>query len=310
MADRVYNVLFLCTGNSARSILAESILTKEGKGRFRAFSAGSQPKGEVNPFALKVLDALGYPTEGFRSKSWDEFAVPGAPKMDFIFTVCDTAAGETCPVWPGQPVTAHWGIEDPAVIEGTNIEKETAFSLAARYMKNRIVAFLNLPLDSIDHLWLTTQLQAIGRREKIEAHEISASDVAFRDALRAASLPVEDLNESSGTFFRFFDKNGAAIGYGGIEIYGKNALLRSIAVPEQLRKKGHGSAITRLLLRLAEAEGAESGYLLTTDAAPFFGKLGFRPVDRNAVPATILATPQATSLCPATASVLSRSVFI
>jgi protein-tyrosine-phosphatase/N-acetylglutamate synthase-like GNAT family acetyltransferase len=310
MAERVYNVLFLCTGNSARSILAESILTKEGKGRFRAFSAGSQPKGEVNPFALKVLDALGYPIEGFRSKSWDEFAVPGAPKMDFIFTVCDSAAGEACPVWPGQPVTAHWGIEDPAAVEGSDIEKETAFSLAARYMKNRIVAFLNLPLDSIDHLWLKTQLQAIGRREKIEAHEISPFDGAFRDALRAASLPVEDLDKSHGTFFRFSDRDGAPVGYGGIEIYGNNALLRSIAVPESLRQRGHGSAITRLLLRLAEAQGAEAGFLLTTDVVPFFGKLGFHSIDRAAAPADILATPQASSLCPTTASILTRPVSL
>lgn len=132
MTDRLYNVLFLCTGNSARSILAEGILRKEGAGRFNAFSAGSRPKGAVNPFALKVLEALEYPSEGFRSKAWDEFAVPGAPEMDFVFTVCDDAAGEACPVWPGQPMTAHWGIEDPSNVEGTDIEKERAFSTAAR----------------------------------------------------------------------------------------------------------------------------------------------------------------------------------
>src|SRR5690348_10142241 len=130
MTDRVYNVLFLCTGNSARSILAESILQKDGAGRFKAYSAGSQPKGTVNPFALKVLEALDYPAEGFRSKSWNEFAVPGAPEMDFVFTVCDDAAEEACPVWPGQPMTAHWGIEDPSNVEGTAIEKERAFSTA------------------------------------------------------------------------------------------------------------------------------------------------------------------------------------
>jgi arsenate reductase len=163
--SRVYNVLFLCTGNSARSILAESILQKDGAGRFRAFSAGSQPKGAVNPFALKVLRAMGYPAEGFRSKAWDEFATPGAPVMDFVFTVCDSAAGETCPVWPGQPMTAHWGIEDPAAVEGTNIEKERAFSQAARFLKNRISVFLSLPLATIDHLALGTRLRDIGRME-------------------------------------------------------------------------------------------------------------------------------------------------
>jgi len=165
MPDRIYNVLFLCTGNSARSILAESILRKDGAGRFRSFSAGSQPKGAVNPFALKVLDAMEYPTDGFRSKSWDEFAVPGAPVMDFVFTVCDSAAGEACPVWPGQPIIAHWGIEDPSAVEGTDIEKERAFSLAARYMRSRISAFLALPLASIDRLALGAKLHSIGQIE-------------------------------------------------------------------------------------------------------------------------------------------------
>jgi arsenate reductase len=165
MADRIYNVLFLCTGNSARSILAESILQKDGASRFRAFSAGSHPKGAVNPFALKVLKALDYPAEGFRSKAWDEFAAPGAPVMDFVFTVCDSAAGEACPVWPGQPMTAHWGIEDPAGVEGTDLEKERAFSTAARYMKSRIGAFVSLPLGSIDRLALGAKLRGIGGME-------------------------------------------------------------------------------------------------------------------------------------------------
>ncbi|PSH70828.1 ArsR family transcriptional regulator [Phyllobacterium brassicacearum] len=157
-----YNVLFLCTGNSARSIIAESILNTEGKGLFRAYSAGSQPKGTVHPMALKVLDAMGYPNEGFSSKSWDVFAASDAPQMDFIFTVCDDAAGESCPVWPGHPMTAHWGIEDPATFEGSEIDKETAFSTAARYLKNRIMSFLNLPLESIDHMSLHTHLHGIG----------------------------------------------------------------------------------------------------------------------------------------------------
>jgi protein-tyrosine-phosphatase len=164
-ADRVYNVLFLCTGNSARSILAESILNGEGKGRFRAFSAGSQPKGEVHPLALDTLRGLGYEATGFSSKSWDVFAEPGAPQMDFIFTVCDNAAGEACPVWIGHPMTAHWGVEDPAAVEGSLFEKGQAFSQAARYLKNRITAFLSLPLASIDKLALETQLRTIGSME-------------------------------------------------------------------------------------------------------------------------------------------------
>jgi protein-tyrosine-phosphatase len=163
MSEHIYNVLFLCTGNSARSILAEAILRKDGSPHFRAFSAGSQPKGAVNPFALKVLGSLDYPTDGLRSKSWEEFAVANAPVMDFVFTVCDNAAGETCPVWPGQPMSAHWGIEDPAEVEGTDIAKEAAFVAAFRYLKNRIAAFTSLPLRSIDRLSLGTKLRDIGR---------------------------------------------------------------------------------------------------------------------------------------------------
>lgn len=165
MSDKIYNVLFLCTGNSARSILAESILSKEGKGRFHAYSAGSHPKGDVNPHALKELDALGYPSTGFSSKSWDVFAAPDAPQMDFIFTVCDSAAGEACPVWIGHPMTAHWGVEDPAAVTGSEIEIQRAFAQAARLLKNRITAFLSLPLESIDRLALETRLRQIGTME-------------------------------------------------------------------------------------------------------------------------------------------------
>ena len=165
MTDKTYNVLFLCTGNSARSILGESILSHEGRGRFRAFSAGSHPKGEVNPHALRELEALGYPSEGFSSKSWDIFAEPGAPRMDFIFTVCDSAAGEACPVWLGHPMTAHWGVEDPAAVEGSDVEVQRAFAQAARFLKNRITAFLSLPLASIDRMALEQNLRQIGGME-------------------------------------------------------------------------------------------------------------------------------------------------
>lgn len=163
MADRVYNVLFLCTGNTARSILAEAMLNKDGKGRFRAFSAGSQPKGTVNPVALKVLHDTNYPTDGMASKAWEVFAEPGAPVMDFVFTVCDNAAGVACPHWPGQPVTAHWGIEDPAAVEGTDIEKLSVFVMAQRHLKNRIAAFTALPLHSLRGLALTSRVREIGQ---------------------------------------------------------------------------------------------------------------------------------------------------
>lgn len=162
MTNKVYNVLFLCTGNSARSILGEAILNKDGEGRFRAYSAGSQPKGEIHPLAVKELEALGYSTEHLSSKSWDVFSGADAPQMDFIFTVCDNAAGEACPVWIGHPMTAHWGIEDPAAVEGSETERQRAFAQAARFLKNRISAFLSLPLTTIDRMALHNQLQEIG----------------------------------------------------------------------------------------------------------------------------------------------------
>ncbi|WP_420562106.1 arsenate reductase ArsC [Thalassobaculum sp.] len=161
--DKIYNVLFLCTGNSARSILAEAILQREGMGRFRAFSAGSHPKGEVHPFALDLLTRQNHPVDGLRSKSWDEFAAPGAPEMHFVFTVCDDAAAETCPVWPGQPMTAHWGVPDPAAATGTEAERRLAFSEAYRMLNNRISIFVNLPLNAIDNLALKRRLAELGR---------------------------------------------------------------------------------------------------------------------------------------------------
>lgn len=165
MSERIYNVLFLCTGNTARSILAEGILRKEGAGRFHAFSAGSFPKGTVNPLALRVLESYDCPTDNMRSKSWQEFAVPGAPVMDFVFTVCDQAAGEVCPVWPGQPMTAHWGIDDPAAVDGPEIIREAAFVKAFRYLRSRITVFTSLPIAGIDKMALGTKLREIGQGE-------------------------------------------------------------------------------------------------------------------------------------------------
>lgn len=161
MADRTYHVLFLCTGNSARSILAEAILNKQGKGRFRGYSAGSFPKGEVHRAAIALLKELDHDTSGFRSKSWDEFSGPDAPKLDFVFTVCDNAAGEVCPIWPGQPMTAHWGIEDPAAVEGAG--QEQAFWNAYQQLQRRIQLFLALPIEDIDHLSLRNKLKEIGK---------------------------------------------------------------------------------------------------------------------------------------------------
>jgi len=163
MAQRVYNVLFLCTGNSARSILAEALLNHSGRGRFRAYSAGSFPRGEVNPFALDLLHRLDLPTEGLRTKSWDEFAQPEAPALDFIITVCDNAAGEVCPIWPGHPVTAHWGLPDPAAVQGTEADKVAAFRETLRALEHRIRPFVELPVASLDRLKLQDRVREIGQ---------------------------------------------------------------------------------------------------------------------------------------------------
>ena len=167
--DRPFNVLFLCTGNSARSILAEAILGKLGASRFHAYSAGSQPKGQVNRHTLQLLESLGYDTSSFRSKSWSEFARPRAPVLDFVFTVCDNAAGESCPVWPGQPMTAHWGVPDPAEAKGTPAEIALAFKDAYRMLHQRISVFTGLPIRSLDQLSLQQRLKAIGRMDDAAA---------------------------------------------------------------------------------------------------------------------------------------------
>jgi arsenate reductase len=163
MDDRVFNVLFLCTGNSARSILAEQLVNHWGHGKFRGYSAGSHPRGTVHPVALQLLRKMKLPTEGLHSKSWDEFAAPGAPRLDFVFTVCDNAAGEVCPVWPGQPMTAHWGVEDPAAVEGSETEQWLAFRKTFKELENRIKVFASLPIRSLDRIKLQERLHAIGQ---------------------------------------------------------------------------------------------------------------------------------------------------
>jgi len=163
-ADRAFNVLFLCTGNSARSIIAEAIMNRNGLGRFRAYSAGSHPKGDIHPYAIDLLRATNFKTDGLRSKSWDEFAQPGGPDLDFVFTVCDDAAAEVCPTWPGQPMTAHWGVPDPAKATGTEAERRYAFSDTMRMLNSRISVFVSLPIAKLDRLSLQRRLDEIGRR--------------------------------------------------------------------------------------------------------------------------------------------------
>jgi protein-tyrosine-phosphatase len=161
--DRPYNVLFLCIGNSARSIMGEAIINRVGAGKFKGYSAGSMPKGEVHPLAINLLNKLNYDTSAMRSKSWEEFTAPGAPELDFVFTVCDNAANEVCPIWPGQPMTAHWGLPDPVEVEGDETQRALAFADTYRMLNNRIGIFTSLPLASLDELSLKKQLDAIGR---------------------------------------------------------------------------------------------------------------------------------------------------
>jgi len=165
VAEHPYNVLFLCTGNSARSILAEALINQYGRSKFKGFSAGSHPKGQVHPIALELLQRMNFPTEGLRSKSWDEFATRGSPPLDFVFTVCDNAAGEVCPYWPGQPMTAHWGVPDPAAVEGTDTEKWVAFRNTFRLLDNRVKIFTSLPLGLLDRIKLQESLDAIGNAD-------------------------------------------------------------------------------------------------------------------------------------------------
>jgi protein-tyrosine-phosphatase len=171
VAERPYNVLFLCTGNSARSIVAEALINQSGRGKFCGFSAGSHPKGALHPIALQLLGRMNFPTEGLRSKSWDEFAAPSALPLDFVFTVCDNAAGEVCPYWPGQPMTAHWSVPDPAAVEGSDTDKWVAFRETFRMLDNRIKIFTRLPLDALDRIKLQERLDAIGKTAAPEASE-------------------------------------------------------------------------------------------------------------------------------------------
>jgi protein-tyrosine-phosphatase len=163
-SDKIYNVLFLCTGNSARSIMAEAVMNRLGQGRFKGYSAGSHPAGQVHPYALDLLQRLNHPTAGLRSKAWDEFAAPGAPQMDFVFTVCDNAAGEVCPIWPGQPMTAHWPFQDPAAFEGTEAEKRQLFADVYGQIHTRVAIFANLPIPGLDKLALQKRLSEMGSR--------------------------------------------------------------------------------------------------------------------------------------------------
>ena len=319
---RPFNILFLCTGNSARSILAEAIMNRVGAGRFVAYSAGSMPNGVVQPKALELLSRLGYPLEGLRSKSWDEFAAPGAPKLDFVITVCDNAAGEVCPVWPGQPITAHWGMPDPAAATGSAVQIALAFADAYRVLKNRIELLASLPFDKLDGLAIKTGLNAISRQPEIARAPDDASLEAISpedpesaplfdtllDWLTAAGLPTGDLAVDEPRYFVLRSSDGRPLAFGGLAGSDADVLLRSLVVDPAQRHSGHGARMLSGLAAIARASGAERLWLLTTDASSWFGSAGWRPLDRSAAPGAVRRFGQFSGVCPDSAALMVRDL--
>jgi len=279
--SRPVNVLFLCTGNSARSIIAEALLNHEGGGRFRAFSAGSHPRGEVHPAALAVLAGAKIPVAGLRSKSWAEFAESGSPRLDLVITVCGNAAGETCPIWPGSPARAHWDLDDPAAVDGEG--QRAAFEQTLRLLRKRISDLTGRELVRLDR-------DGLG-----EAAE----------ALRRAGLPFEDLDGPALEVFRL-DGEAGPLGWAALERHGADALLRSVVVAEARRGTGAGGELVARVARRAAGEGVERLWLLTETAAPFFAGLGFAPITRGEAPEPIRRTGEFSGLCPDAAVCMTK----
>lgn len=320
MTEAPHSILFLCTGNSARSILAEAVVNRLGQGKFVAYSAGSHPKDEVHPQALKLLDKLGYDTAGFRSKPWDEFAVPGAPQLDFVITVCDNAVGEVCPIWPGQPISAHWGLPDPAAVTGSETTIALAFAETYRMLSNRIGLFASLPVASLNRQSLKTRMDDIaveGRRTPLSADAqvqfIDPSDASgeallntFVDWLVAADLPIKDLADDLPRYFVLKDPQGAPLAFGGLAGMGSDLLLRSIVVDPSKRGSGAGARLVEALESVAKQEGVERLWALTTGAEEWLVSRGWRRVDRTAAPQSIQRKGQFKDVCPSTATLLVR----
>lgn len=299
------NVLFLCTGNSARSILAEAILNRIGSPSIRGFSAGSQPKGAVNPHALELLKRLDYDISPLRSKNWDEFAAPGAPQMDFIFTLCDSAAAETCPIWPGHPASAHWGLPDPAAASGSPEAIAAAFRAAYATLARRLSEFIRLPFDALDKTAIKTCLDEIGARE-CALEPIKPGTSAFHEMsalLAAEGLPTGDLPEGGARYLAY-----GTDAFGGLARFGSHGLLRSIVVAPNRRGEGLGALMLEELVAEARTLGIRDLWLLTTSAREFFARQGFDARSRSEAPPEIAGTPQFKDLCPQSATLMHRRI--
>lgn len=316
------NVLFLCTGNSARSILAEAIMNRLGKGNFVAYSAGSHPKGEVHPQALKLVTRLGYDVKGYRSKPWDEFAAPGAPHLNFVITVCDNAAGEVCPVWPGQPVTSHWGLPDPAAVEGSEAQIALAFADTYRMLNNRIGIFVSLPMEKLSRLALQEKVDTIGKSTEVEAaaddakvQALHATDPKslplldkFVEWLEAAKLPIHDLADDQPRYFVLKTASDEPLAFGGLIGFGPDQFVRSLVVDPGGRADGAGSRFLKSLEGIAAETGAERLWALTETAVEWFTAAGWRVVERDQAPESIRRLEQFSRTCSPSATLLALNL--
>lgn len=309
-----YKILFLCTGNSARSILAEALMNRVGEGRFEAYSAGSHPKGEVHPAALKLLGSLGYDISGFRSKSWDEFEQ--GPAFDFIVTVCDNAAGEVCPIWPGKPVRSHWGVADPAAVEGSDTVVALAFADTYRLLGNRIRIFASLPDAKLDGLSVKSEMDAIGKTqattpddEQVAPVDITGPEMDLMMAwLRDSGLPLSDLADGEPRYFALHDSAGKAVAFGGLVGSDDDLMIRSVVTDPKERGQGAGTRLIQALSALAAKEGAKALWLLTTGGGAVFEAAGFETKPRDAAPAWIAQSAQFRSLCGPTAELMCKTL--
>jgi len=296
----VLNVLFLCTGNSARSILAEAVLNglPAARGRFRAFSAGSHPRGEVHPLALEVLRAHDVPVTGLRSKSWDEFGGAEGPEIDLVITVCDQAAAEQCPFWPGHPTTAHWGLPDPALAEGSHDQRRAAFERTLLVLTQRLERLAALPIERLGREALADEVVRIASVAIVRTGRDGLAPVL--ELLAANHLPLDGLADHDHVMLTARE-DGRLVGCVALELYSDGALLRSLAVDVTTRGSGVGTLLVRAAIDEAGQLGAPGVYLLTTTAERFFPRFGFVEIDRVTVPPGVRGSVEFQTACPATA---------